>query len=328
MRRSSDPAPLLTALGDWMDARPRTMLVVGSVVAIVALGYVDYLTGPQVAFSIFYLLPIATISWKSSRRMSVLVCLLGAVTWISADIASGAQHAHWWIPVWNTVTRFGVFMLVASLIGTLHRTLREQAILANIDPLTGVENARSFRRHAEAQLNEMRTNRFPMTFAYIDVDDFKHVNDSLGHSGGDELLRTIGSALIAVTRDTDRVGRVGGDEFALLLPETGSEGARHVMESLQQRVGESLEIRPGFRVSLSTGAVTFLVAPESADEMVTIADNLMYEAKRAGKATYRHVTIGEDSPDAMPDRSAPRKRDGPPRVIDLTEEPTGSLVSR
>ena len=300
-----NPTPV-AAVGNLIDARPRWRVVTGSLLLVVVLGWIDYITGPQVAFSIFYLLPIASVAWKLSRRAAVAVSLLSAVTWLVADVASGQHYGQTWIPVWNTASRFAVFVLVAALIDGLRNALKEQETLARMDPLTGVENPRAFMEHARELLEQMRLDREPLTLAYIDVDNFKQVNDSLGHSGGDDLLRAIGTALVQVTRETDRVGRLGGDEFALLLPNTGSEGARSVLEGLHARVAATLNGRAKTMVSLSAGAVTFLVPPHDLDEMVNAADNLMYEAKRAGKDTFRHVTVGAGSPSAADDRSSPR----------------------
>ncbi|HYI46181.1 MAG TPA: GGDEF domain-containing protein [Actinomycetota bacterium] len=300
------PIRYVTSADAWLDARPRWLLLFGLVATLLILGCADYLTGPDLAFSVFYLLPVSAVAWKYHSRIAFSVALTAAVTWGVADVASGADYSSTLIPVWNTASRWGVFSVVAGLIQTLHGTLEQQSLLANTDSLTGVDNPRSFLGHAEQALEEMRHSQLPLTFAYIDVDDFKKVNDTVGHGGGDDLLRAIGMALVAVTRDSDRVGRLGGDEFALLLPATGSEGARHVMESLQDRVSRSLQVRSDLKVSLSVGAVTFVVPPGGSDDMVNIADNLMYEAKGAGKATWRHTTIGSETEGAMKDRSAPR----------------------
>ena len=308
----------LTRVGATLDHYPASGLLSASTVMVLGLGVIDYVTGPNLAFSIFYLLPIALVAWRFHYFLAAGAAALAAATWTAADIASDAEYSSPLVPVWNTASRLGVFIFVAGLIHVLRIALDEQRILAQTDPLTGVLNARTFNeRAADHVLDAERLSR-PLTFAFIDVDDFKAVNDTLGHSGGDRVLRALASALEEVTRDTDLVGRLGGDEFALLMPATGSNDAARVMSVLLERVHASMKMVQ-HPVTFSAGAVTFLVPPDDVDAMVSTADDLMYEAKRAGKSTFRHVTIGEGMPEAARDRSESRRIDLDAKVLVLDD---------
>ena len=300
------PSPTaLSSVGGWLDDRSPHAVVGASLVMVFALGLIDYASGPDVAFSIFYLVPVSLAGWKFRLRAACAIAGLSAVAWLVADLAAAPAYSSWWIPAWNTIARFAVFLVVVSLIQGLRNALREQEALARTDPLTGVLNARAFSERATEAISEAERRRRPLSFVYIDIDDFKTINDALGHSGGDRVLLAVGSALQDVTRGTDVVGRLGGDEFALIMPATGSEDAKLVLTNLMRRVYARLD---GFgeRVSFSAGGATFLTAPDSPDDMINAADSLMYEAKRAGKSTFRHVTIGGEMPSAADDQSARR----------------------
>ena len=94
------------------------------------------------------------------------------------------------------------------------------------DPLTGVANSRVFLELLKREIARARRYKRPLTLAYLDLDNFKSVNDILGHAMGDKVLQTVVSTVNANIRVTDVVGRLGGDEFVLLLPETDMQGAR------------------------------------------------------------------------------------------------------
>ncbi len=126
-----------------------------------------------------------------------------------------------------------------------------------------------------------RTGR-PLTIAYIDLDDFKRVNDSLGHKAGDTLLRTVAQALRSRLRATDLLARVGGDEFGILLPDTDVDGARAILEKTNTALKEAVDGK--WPVTQSVGVVTFLDTPHSFDDMIHLADQLMYDGKHAGRA--------------------------------------------
>jgi diguanylate cyclase (GGDEF)-like protein len=128
--------------------------------------------------------------------------------------------------------------------------------------------------------------------AYIDVDDFKKVNDTLGHAGGDAVLRSVGGYLAGAVRHEDVAARLGGDEFAVLLVETDDAGTRSFLERARAAVAKHLlrEARP---VTLSIGAVVFSVPPASVDELLSQADALMYRAKAAGKNRFEVEVVGE-----------------------------------
>jgi len=117
---------------------------------------------------------------------------------------------------------------------------------------------------------------------YLDLDNFKQVNDKLGHDEGDKLIGPIASDLKGQLRNTDIVARLGGDEFAILFPETGQKEAQVVMSKVYSHVQDQLRQKYAF-VTFSAGAVTYVAIPNSSSEAIKIADELMYSVKNSTK---------------------------------------------
>ncbi len=290
---------LLDRFGEIVEAWPATTARLAALLSIPLLGLVDYLSGPEVAFSVFYLLPLSILAWAGDRdRVLIWVgSVLSATTWLVADVASGAEYTHAWIPIWNTATRLTIFLIVATLLTNLRDSVAHERGLARMDPLTGVGNSRSFIEAVNTEIIRTRRQGHPITLAYADIDDFKSINDRIGHSGGNEVLRRVATALDDHTRETDMVGRMGGDEFAILLPETDAFAANVVIADLSNRMAESLA-DVGFRVTFSLGSVTFVEPPADVDQMINAADDLMYQAKQGGKNTVNQKVYGGASSSA------------------------------
>jgi diguanylate cyclase (GGDEF)-like protein len=121
---------------------------------------------------------------------------------------------------------------------------------------------------------------------FLDLDGFKPVNDRLGHQTGDEVLREVARRLRSVVRESDVIGRFGGDEFIVLCPETGDEQAELIAERLRDAVAQPMEWLPaGFAVSASVGVVVHASGEHrpTTDELLEIADSEMYRAKNSGR---------------------------------------------
>lgn len=167
----------------------------------------------------------------------------------------------------------------------MNRRLRE---LSNTDPLTEVANRRCFVARCEAELARVGRQGGLLGLVMVDVDHFKRVNDAHGHQAGDEALRAVAAALQSSVRGYDLVARLGGEEFALLLPHADREGARAVAERCRAAVA-ALELpvtgEPS-RVTMSAG-IALLPAPglERLDDLIRVADEALYAAKRAGRDT-------------------------------------------
>jgi len=171
----------------------------------------------------------------------------------------------------------------------LQRTQTQLEMLASYDVLTGALNARTFGDRLTEELGRNRRYNRPLAVLYVDLDDFKSVNDRHGHQTGDAVLRLVAEATRRAVRLTDIVGRLGGDEFAVLMPETDGP----VAEAAAARLLES--IRTGFRgtpsVTASIGVVSAPNASAGPDALLRRADEAMYQAKRGGKDRVVQVAL-------------------------------------
>jgi diguanylate cyclase (GGDEF)-like protein len=261
-----------------------------SLLLVVLFGLGDLLSGPEVAFAVFYLIPISLAAYFVNDRAAVLVSLACATAWYIADTANGTTYSHEAIRVWNASTRLAFFLIVASLIGAVRRAWEQQHDLAHYDHLTGLPNRRRFDEWLRNEIPRARRYLHPFTIAYLDVDDFKILNDYLGHSTGDMLLRRVAEILREGLRETDRVARLGGDEFGILFPETGYDAAHASIAKIHAMLSEEVRLRD-WPVSFSIGVITCPEAPEDGEALLQQVDEMMYKAKRSGKNAIRHQNL-------------------------------------
>ena len=256
------------------------------------VGAVDYLSGYEISMSLFYLGPVALAAWYGGRRPAIAIAALSCACWYAADYGAGNQYSHPAIPVWNALVRLGFFLIVGLLLTSLRDHLRIERQLARTDALTGLHTRRAFEDRLEHDLALARRHRSPVTVAYVDLDNFKAVNDTRGHAEGDRVLRSAGEVLKNAVRQTDTAARLGGDEFALVLPDTDARGAQEFIAGLARDLLAAFRAGP-WNVNCSVGVVTFLEPAESAEKAVAAADALMYEVKRKGKGAVQYSVVGE-----------------------------------
>ncbi len=130
----------------------------------------------------------------------------------------------------------------------------------------------------------------PLTIAFVDLDRFKETNDNLGHSVGDRVLVATAQTMVTHIRHTDAVGRIGGDEFALVLPNTHQQAARVLLDKLSKMLATKMKENE-WPVTFSIGAVTFRPPPKSLEEMIECADRTMYQIKRSGRNGIKYEEV-------------------------------------
>lgn len=211
-----------------------------------------------------------------------MVSFFSAAVWLGADLGTGHRASHLFVDAWNCLVRLGFFLIVMRLLTELRQRLEFEKELAETDPLTGLANSRVF----FARLNDeaARSNRYgrPFTLLYLDIDDFKAVNDTRGHDVGDEVLRVIAGAMRRGTRRSDTLARLGGDEFAALFPETDHPAGEAVIGKILACARAAAK-ETGLRLTFSIGAIVFDQPAGDDREMLRMVDTLMYKVKNGGK---------------------------------------------
>ena len=249
---------------------------------IPGVGLADYYTGPSISFSLIYILPISAIAWLNSRPATVLASIITALTWVIVDFKSNRFPLSIAAYTWNFSSRIIVLMMISILISALRHALLQAQHLSRRDALTNALNHRGFIELAEREVYRSTRSGEAMTLIYLDVDNFKTINDTLGHNVGNDLLASIVDVMHRTTRKGDLVARLGGDEFAILLPNTGQEAAITTVTKIHKNLS-FIGVELNWPITCSMGVLTCVEMPKSLDAMIGMADQLMYTIKAKSK---------------------------------------------
>lgn len=256
------------------------------------IGFFDYFTGPDYSFSVFYLVVVVASAWYQGRKSAFLVSVAGTVVWFAAAIASREYENDYPLALfWNDLVELTHFLFAVVVISTLKALLDASEKTSRTDPLTGIANRRLFYEVVNTEIVRAHRTSEPFTVMYIDVDNFKTVNDTQGHDEGDLLLIAVATTIRHQIRESDTVARLGGDEFSVLLPLAAKDAAEVAGRKLKRTLADAIETR--WPVTFSIGLVTYTTAPESVECVIRQADQVMYEAKKSGKNELRSVEIHE-----------------------------------
>ncbi len=290
--RARRPARSLFGIRNVLDRQSKRVIVLFSGFLVLGVAMIHVTTSPQLTFSIFYLIPVSFATWYAGRTVGICVSAVSAVTWLIADHLAGATYSLPIIHYWNMSVHLGFFLITTFLLAALRKRLEWEAMQARTDPLTCAANRRYFYILAKTEMNRLTRYHRSFTVAYIDVDNFKAVNDRFGHHVGDRLLCVVAARIQKALRKVDTVARLGGDEFAILLSETGYDAAEDVIRKLRDQLLATMRQR-NWPVTCSIGAITFNAPPQDVDEMIRMADALMYSVKHGGKNRIRHNVVGQ-----------------------------------
>jgi diguanylate cyclase (GGDEF)-like protein len=258
------------------------------VIATVSIGFIAILTALtgrlQSPYVAGYLLIVAASAISTRRALPPVLALVAAIAYVGVSFPWGTGlTADQAALMGFTLVMLAVIAFIAAVVGGEMRRVREAALrLSRFDPLTGLYNRRHFQAALDREIRRStRTNRREFALLMLDLDELKPVNDTYGHQVGDQLIRGLATVLQRTVRTTDTAARYGGDEFAVLLPETNREGAMAVAEKLR-RDSEALAER-GARTTVSIGLVVYPHDGETVERLLTEADNALYLAKKGGK---------------------------------------------
>ncbi|RKG38447.1 GGDEF domain-containing protein [Acinetobacter rongchengensis] len=250
---------------------------------ITVWGVIDLATGYEYSFAVFYLVPVSIAAWYDNKNMAIFTIILSALTWLYADYGAGHHYSNPIIPYWNACARLGFFSVVAFLLFKIKRSLTDMTLMAMKDSLTSLNNTRAF--NLEYQTLKRRYSKKDQTLAVgiIDLDGFKTVNDTYGHSKGDDVLVEFAHVLKETMRMNDVVARMGGDEFVVILQDTNSQGIEDYAKRLRNKFLLS-GLKQQYGVDFSMGIRVYTELPDNLDEATHQADQLMYQSKARGKS--------------------------------------------
>jgi diguanylate cyclase (GGDEF)-like protein len=274
-----------------MTAAPtvrRVLRLVGYVALTLLVYWANAVTPPDARLGILYIVPVLLVTWTDGVIWGIVfgiasITLRETIAWSQMPTTALA---------WRIANGAAYVAVVAVAMAGLQRLRRSQAQLAQLviqDQLTNVLNARAFADRLTEELDRNRRYPRPLALLYMDLDNFKIINDTHGHQTGDAVLRLVADAMRSSVRHSDIVGRLGGDEFAVLMPETDAPLADAAAKRLVANLRDVFKGTPN--VTASLGVVSCTATDASTDDLLRRADQAMYDAKKQGKDRVVQVAI-------------------------------------
>jgi diguanylate cyclase (GGDEF)-like protein len=294
------------AVGVYKKPLSRWIVVLGSFVLVIVIAVADYYDDPNISLFVLYLIPVFLTAWYVGRIWGFCMLAISIASMIIHDAAISSSLGQPFVPYWTIGLNLAIAFVFIDIADALKKALEREKIFSRIDYLTGAANSRYFFEVAAVEMSRAQRYRRPFTLAYIDLDNFKIVNDNFGHKEGDRFLVEVVKTIKQFIRAGDLIARVGGDEFVILLPETGYDAAELVMNRIRKKFVVVMQYNK-WPATFSAGMVTCVSYEAGISEIMKIADNLMYEAKENGKNMINHQLIGS----LMPPKPPPV---GPPKI--------------
>jgi diguanylate cyclase (GGDEF)-like protein len=225
----------------------------------------------------------ATTADPGARRVALpLTCGLTGLLLVTFALFVGLNPL---ATALSVLTLLAVVLRLGSTLARLNRQHLDLAVLAATDPLTGLANHRAVHERLAAELEHAEISDEPVSVIALDIDHFKVINDTYGHTEGDSALQAIARELSRQARETDLVGRVGGEEFALVLPATSGDEAQAISERCRAALAR-LAVQ-GVAISCSAGVASYPADHRDGTRLVELADGALYWAKRSGRGQTR-----------------------------------------
>lgn len=274
----------------YFEHKSKPFLITFNIALLFCVGLADYATGYEIGISLFYLIPISFAGWFGGRSPSIIISFLSVLTIAATDFMAGKDYSHLLIEFWNLLMHLSFFVVYGVLLSSLRRAHEQERENARKDYLTGISNFQGFKELAEREIERSRRYGTVLSAAYIDCDNFKEVNDTLGHEAGSRVLRAVGDIIRRHVRATDIAARIGGDEFVVLLTDVNHDISVGFVEKMRNLLLQEMK-RNNWNVTFSIGMVSFSTPPLSVEEILKKSDALMYCVKRETKDAIKHEVV-------------------------------------
>ena len=243
---------------------------------------VESSTGYYVRITFFYGFFVLLVSWYLGNTWGIMFTFLSACIWFFMNfqqLPAGVSHI---VHYWNALSLLLILSMISYVVSAL-KMEKAEAAFAVEDMLTGALNVRGLKERLSDIVTRTHLKKSKSFSAvYIDLDNFKKVNDKFGHREGDKVLRTIGKVIRYHIREVDIFARVGGDEFVLIIPDIGDNIVVKRIHLIRKILLQAMKKRK-WPVTFSIGLANFHKIPKNIMEIVGIADETMYLAKKEGK---------------------------------------------
>lgn len=289
---------LVLALNNHLNSLSQTRVRLALAFSMIAIPVGAYLVHPiGVHLGPLYVLPICLACWRLNMKVGLGIAMLAATLSVamrsvsSHDLVVGAM-------VTNMVLQAFALGVVAAIVSNFRFSLERERIIARHDGITGVLTRSAFEQQAKTMMTIAAAQGRALLLVFLDLDGFKSINDRFGHEAGDQMLKRFAAEGRAALRQGDCFGRMGGDEFAALLPLASAEEAQATAEQLHERLTAALA-DTAYGATCSIGALVVLPTGDAElHALMREADRLMYAVKRQGKSGVR---FGGHAPSLEPD---------------------------
>jgi diguanylate cyclase (GGDEF)-like protein len=251
-----------------------------AMVALVAIAIVDFVTPPTIQMHLLYIFPLIMISLHCERMKLISVAVVLAL------FLQGFNMAYDAIPISSKIFLAAMVLLSDIAIVFLSRIARINFIeveqLSSFDSLSGLRNRLSFEVITDIEIDRQRHRKAVFSFACVDINKLKELNETRGYAAGDKAIKLVAHALRENMRQLDTPARTGGDEFAILMPNTGAAECDSFCRELSRKIAQQME-DAALPLSTSIGFATFDKPPASISEVFDRSENAMHRAKATGK---------------------------------------------
>jgi diguanylate cyclase (GGDEF)-like protein len=227
-------------------------------------------------------IPVLLASWYGGVKTGTAIAIISAISLFITNYTLASFHINNSSALYDSIIALAAYIFISTIVTNFRKVHSVEVVAADTDTLTGVSSSRKFYSELENEILRSRRYGHTLSLAYIDIDNFKIINDTLGHPVGDELLVQLSKSLLMSLRATDIVARLGGDEFVCLLPETEQDEAKLAILKAEKALKNTIKVH-NWNVSFSIGVVTFDTVPHDSAQAVKLADDLMYQVKGGNK---------------------------------------------